>query len=56
MGRLGKAIRTTDGHVIDNDDVVEGIVQMRKGAEAEAVLRDIDKKVEFLNTRVLPRE
>jgi len=55
LGRLGKAIRHEDGRVIDNNDVVEGIVQMRKGAEAEAVLRDIDAKVEFLNTRVLPK-
>ena len=54
LGRLGKAIRHADGKVIDNDDVVEGIVQMRKGAEAEAVLRDIDIKVDFLNKRVLP--
>ena len=44
-----------DGTVIDNDDVVEGIVQMRKGAEAEAVLRDIDAKVDFLNKHVLPQ-
>jgi heavy metal efflux system protein len=55
LGRLGKAVRKPDGTIVDNDDVVEGIVQMRKGAEAEAVLRDIDKKVDFLNTRVLPK-
>jgi cobalt-zinc-cadmium resistance protein CzcA len=54
LGRLGKAVRKSDGTIVDNDDVVEGIVQMRKGAEAEAVLRNIDTKVEFLNTRVLP--
>src|SRR5271166_3710744 len=54
LGRLGKAIRREDGKVIDNDDVVEGIVQMRKGAEAEAVLRNIDLKVDFLNKHVLP--
>jgi len=54
LGRLGKAIRRKDGAVIDNDDVVEGIVQMRKGAEAESVLRNIHSKVEFLNARVLP--
>ncbi len=53
LGKLGKAIRHADGRVVDNDDVVEGIVQMRKGAEAEAVLRDIDIKVEFLNKHVL---
>ena len=55
LGRLGKAIRHDDGRVTDNSDVVEGIVQMRKGAEAEAVLRDIDAKVQFLNERVLPK-
>src|SRR5271166_4319201 len=54
LGRLGKAIRREDGKVIDNDDVVEGIVQMRKGAEAESVLRNIDIKVDFLNQHVLP--
>src|SRR6516165_8922582 len=54
LGRLGKAIRKPDGTIVDNDDVVEGIVQMRKGAEAESVLRGIDEKVELLNTRVLP--
>jgi heavy metal efflux system protein len=55
LGRLGKAVRKSDGTIVDNDDVVEGIVQMRKGAEAEAVLRNIDIKVDFLNTRVLPK-
>src|SRR5208337_2097652 len=54
LGRLGKAIRKKDGTVIDNDDVVEGIIQMRKGAEAESVLRNIHSKVEFLNAKVLP--
>ena len=54
LGKLGKAVRHLDGKVIDNDDVVEGIVQMRKGAEAEAVLRDIHAKVDFLNSHVLP--
>jgi cobalt-zinc-cadmium resistance protein CzcA len=54
LGRLGKAIRHEDGKVVDNDDVVEGIIQMRKGAEAESVLRNIDVKVDFLNKHVLP--
>src|SRR3974390_1909019 len=38
LGKLGKAIRHADGKVVDDDDVVEGIVQMRKGSEAESVL------------------
>ena len=54
LGRLGKAIRHEDGRVVDNNDVVEGIVQMRKGAEAEATLAAIDAKVKELNQRILP--
>jgi heavy metal efflux system protein len=54
LGRLGKAIRHEDGRVIDNDDVVEGIVQMRKGANAESTLAAIDAKVNYLNERILP--
>ena len=54
LGKLGKAIRHADGKVVDDDDVVEGIIQMRKGAEAEAVLRNIHLKVDFLNKHVLP--
>ena len=33
-----------DGTVIDDDDVVEGIVLMRKGAEAEGVLQRCTRK------------
>ena len=54
LGRLGRAIRHEDGRVFDNDDVVEGIVLMRKGAEAEATLRLLDEKVDYLNQHVLP--
>ncbi|MFI5293557.1 MAG: efflux RND transporter permease subunit [Thermodesulfovibrionales bacterium] len=54
LGRLGKTIRHEDGRIVDNNDVVEGIVQMRKGAEAESVLAAIDVKVNYLNKRVLP--
>ena len=54
LGRLGKAIRREDGKVIDNDNVVEGIVQMRKGAEAQDVVSDLHAKVDFLNKHVLP--
>ncbi|MBF0456364.1 MAG: efflux RND transporter permease subunit [Nitrospirae bacterium] len=54
LGRLGKTIRKEDGLIIDNDDVVEGIVQMRKGAKAEPVLAAIDTKVAYLNEHVLP--
>src|ERR1700684_612638 len=38
LGQLGKAIRHEDGTVINDDDVVEGIVLLRKGAEAQTTL------------------
>jgi cobalt-zinc-cadmium resistance protein CzcA len=54
LGRLGKAIHRSDGRVIDNDDVIEGIVLLRKGAESDATLDAIHEKVNELNTRILP--
>src|SRR6202022_2627612 len=35
LGQIGKTIHRADGHLIDNPDVVEGIVLLRQGAEAE---------------------
>ncbi len=54
LGRIGKAVHKEDGRVVDDNDAVEGIVQMRKGAEAEATLADIHAKVKDLNARILP--
>lgn len=54
LGRLGKAIHHEDGRVIDYDDVVEGIVQLRKDADPDATLRALHEKVKYLNERVLP--
>ncbi|MGA9530190.1 MAG: CusA/CzcA family heavy metal efflux RND transporter [Terriglobales bacterium] len=48
------AIEREDGKIIDNDDVVSGIVLLRKGAAADAALVGIHQKVEELNTRILP--
>jgi cobalt-zinc-cadmium resistance protein CzcA len=53
LGRNGKAIHRADGRIIDNDDVVEGIVLLRKGAEAEATLKAIEAKVYELNHGIL---
>src|SRR5712692_765098 len=43
LGRLGKTI-VHDGRAIDYDDVVEGIVLLRKGAEPESTLQSIHEK------------
>jgi cobalt-zinc-cadmium resistance protein CzcA len=54
LGQVGKAIHRADGKIIDNDDVVEGTVFMRKGAYAEPTLKAIHEKVKELNEHVLP--
>ena len=54
LGQLGRTIRHEDGTVINNDDVVEGIVLLRKGAEADATLEALHKKVAELNSGLLP--
>src|ERR1700690_3262588 len=54
LGQLGKTIRHEDGTVINDDDVVEGIVLLRKGAEADATLDALHEKVNQLNQHQLP--
>ncbi len=54
LGQFAKAIRREDGRVIDNDDVVSGIVLLRKDAEADAALQGIHKKVAEMNDHILP--
>jgi cobalt-zinc-cadmium resistance protein CzcA len=54
LGHIAKAIRRDDGVVVDDDDVVEGIVLMRKGAEPDHTLDGIHAKVKELNDHLLP--
>jgi heavy metal efflux system protein len=54
LGQIGKAIHRADGKVIDNGDVVEGIVLLRKGANADETLVAIHNKVKDLNENILP--
>ena len=54
LGQIGRAIHRTDGTVVDNDDVVEGIVLLRKGADSDETLVGIHKKVKELNEHILP--
>jgi cobalt-zinc-cadmium resistance protein CzcA len=54
LGQFGHSIRREDGRIIDNDDVVSAWVPMRKGADADAALKGLHKKVEELNDRLLP--
>lgn len=54
LGQFGRAIHRQDGKILDNDDVVSGIVLLRKGADSDATLEAIHAKTQELNDRLLP--
>ncbi|MGO9124394.1 MAG: efflux RND transporter permease subunit [Terriglobales bacterium] len=54
LGQFARAIHRENGKIIDNDDVISGIVLLRKGAAADTALQGIHKKVEELNNHILP--
>jgi cobalt-zinc-cadmium resistance protein CzcA len=54
LGHIAKAIHREDGKIVDNSDVVEGIVLLRKGADSDSTLDAIHEKVGELNAHVLP--
>src|SRR5271155_1118327 len=54
LGQFAKAIHREQGKIVDNDDVVSGIVLLRKGAAADTALQGIHKEVQELNDHILP--
>src|SRR5215469_10506488 len=54
LGQFARAFHREGGKVVDNDDVVSGIVLLRKGANADTALEGIHEKVEELNQHMLP--
>jgi heavy metal efflux system protein len=54
LGQFARAIHREDGTIVDNDDVVSGIVLLRKGANADEALAGIHEKVKELNDHLLP--
>src|ERR1700753_2106884 len=54
LGQIGKAIRRDDGTAMDSADDAEGIVLLRKGANADETLVAIHQKVKELNEQILP--
>ncbi len=54
LGQFARAIHREDGTIVDNDDVVSGIVLLRKGANADEALAGIHGKVKELNDHILP--
>jgi cobalt-zinc-cadmium resistance protein CzcA len=54
LGHMARANHMEDGHIVDEPDVIQGAVYMRKGAEEQPTLDGIHKKVEELNNGILP--
>ena len=54
LGHMARANRMEDGSIVDESDVIQGVVLMRKGADAGPTLEAIHKKVEELNNGILP--
>jgi heavy metal efflux system protein len=54
LGQFARAIHRADGKIVDNDDVVSGIVLLRKGADGDSTLEAIHAKVNELNRYILP--
>ena len=48
------AIQRQDGKIVDNDDVVSGIVLLRKGADADPALKALHEKIDEMNDHILP--
>src|SRR5271156_6477985 len=54
LGQIGKSIHRADGVIVDDPDVVEGIVLLRKGANSDETPGGIHAKVKELNDHILP--
>ena len=54
LGHMARANHMADGSIVDEPDVIQGGVLMRKGAEEQPTLDAIHKKVDQLNNGILP--
>jgi cobalt-zinc-cadmium resistance protein CzcA len=54
LGQFARGFHREDGKIIDNDDVVSGIVLLRKGAAADPALRALHEKIQEMNDHILP--
>ena len=54
LGHMARANHMEDGRIVDEPDVIQGIVLLRKGAEEESTLAAIHKKIDDLNNGILP--
>ncbi len=54
LGRFGRVRKPNDSTIMDDDDVVSGIVLLRKGASPDRMLAALHEKIDELNAHVLP--
>src|SRR3984893_11058282 len=54
LGHMARANHLENGRIVDEPDVIQGIVLLRKGADAGPTLDLIHKKVNELNNGILP--
>src|ERR1700723_2904581 len=54
LGHMARADHRPDGVIVDEPDVIQGGVLMRKGAEESPTLERIHEKVDELNNHILP--
>src|ERR1700731_2684617 len=54
LGHMARANHLENDKIVDEPDVIQGIVLMRKGADAGPTLELIHKKVDELNNGILP--
>jgi cobalt-zinc-cadmium resistance protein CzcA len=59
LGQFARAfhrevIHQENGKIVDNDDVVSGIVLLRKGAAADPALKALHEKIQEMNDGILP--
>ncbi len=55
LGQVGKAFRRQDGKLVNDEDVVEGVVLLQKGQDSDKVLDGIHAKMAELNEHILPK-
>src|SRR6202166_2545281 len=55
LGHMARANHLENGRIVDEGDVIQGVVLLRKGADAGPTLDAIHAKVKELNDTVLPR-
>ena len=55
LGQVGLASRDKNGRWSENEDAVQGIVLLQKGADSDLTLEKLHEKVKELNERILPK-